>query len=357
MILTIVLCFTVAIAGGYTCHKMYGKPIVIKYRYLRFSWISPLLLSFVSLMLMAALEGIVVYRYVRVANKSGAWLYALSKFVENGFLIPGICVIASWIFNYASKENNLQYLKHYSNLVSKVCFSVAVVAGCIFFFATVYPYIGTGDDEVDFIMNRIFMWFIAVFGTWFSFGFGCNKQIDEKNDGNLCGTKMNKKELLKFWMPIAFSLLILITILAISYYGILNQYLLPICLISLSFVCGGMIVFMTNSYPSQNKSEKIYRKAVEDYKNGVKKKYNYGRISYTFLNENTLEIGYKKVVYKGHEHDEDFEELFNVTRIEGEDYSRIHEELKRLDGDQRAYISQAFQACLDEFKKTGEASD
>ena len=51
MILTIVLCFTVAIAGGYTCHKMYGKPIVIKYRYLRFSWISPILLSFVSLVL------------------------------------------------------------------------------------------------------------------------------------------------------------------------------------------------------------------------------------------------------------------------------------------------------------------
>ena len=347
--------FSFAVAIGL---NIYGvkRSIEIKFSYSWDSWVNPILLSFAGVCCVFLLECI-LSNFLLNNFKFESIIGKFAKlFIANGLGILIFSVILSRIFEIMVEKLNLDYFEFYSDLIAKVCFSVLVLAVC---FAFMYK---LKDMEVnyEFWMNRVWMWLITVLGTWFGFGFGCKGRIERENKIRRNLFELNvKKNIIKFWIPIIWPLIVCILILFLicvcdeETIIVFEKYILYVTLI---FVSVGLItlgVCRSVYNPSEDKSKNNFYKLInKSKKNKIVYKY-FGR-NRCHIENGFLNIDEISIIYPGHENDEDFVNLFGKIddyEINTSNYDETLDFLKKRNENQNEYIKKAYESCIENLRK------
>ena len=283
----------------------------------------------------------------------GMLIYLIRRFFENGFLIPVFSVWISYVFSCLVRESNLDYLKLYSENVSKVCLSVQATGVCCVCGWKTYKYIavnGLGDSSLDYFVNRIIMWMLMVVGTWIGFGFRCKGRVERTNEIiREFNSGITFKEKVKFWKPIIIWLMLSVCILPILNYFDIKKTVTTI--VASFIVTVAFIVVIVNKYDnsSEQRGLKNYNKAIEKHRNGEDSEGQVMKQHFHFVGDE-LVIDKRDVKYEGHQNDSEFIDLFGEKHIKFVDADAAYKMLLDRDKKQHEYIKKGVNDC-DEIEK------
>ena len=357
MIKTIIILIISATVGAYLCINESKKALVIRFAYSPVDWFQPILLTFVAFVIAFVLEFLLSSVLIVLLPKQYEIAFLTSRFIDSGLLVPFFSAGLSWMFARMVENFNLDYLDEYTNVVSKVCFSVIVLSFCIIMAQKSCDIFDKTSQELISILNRIFMWVITVIGTWIGFGFKCEGRIQKMNKlRKKTKSTIDLKTLIKFWLPIIIPLCLCIGILIVSFNEYINIMSFLLYYLFALFACmiggiGALIKCKMNTNPSIELSEKIFLKNVRKNNIGIKTSSNFCRMKYE-LEGTTLRIKKVNVSYPGHEEDSEFKELFDevVFDVDTDDYDSTLCLLKERSKKQKAYIEKGFSDCIEEKK-------
>lgn len=341
MIYVIVSLCTLLICAIFTQY-IFKRPIEIKDRYHQEDWMFPLTVAMVTFLFAFIGEFIFVNILKFYFHRDGKITFLIMRLLDNGILVPFICLLLSKIFKWRVKKHELNYTSYYSNNVTKVIFSVIIIVMCI---KLLWIELNNYDIEtIDASVNRIIIWISTVIGTWIGFENDSFKKTKSDNK-----EKYNKR-VLKFWEPI---ILILILFTIIMFFSdkiqknkmAFNCIILFFGIVTFTLVIDYIVMFYYK-YPNEKTSEERFHRLVEEYKgsNDKSRKEHFGHMQYWFDNGQIF-IESVKVKYNGHENDDEFRRLFNRRRKKIKDFGSILEFLKERNQDQVSYIKEEKEKC------------
>lgn len=356
MITTIII-FISAMIGVGLCIYGSRRTLIIRFSYSPLDWYEPILLTSVAFVIAFALEYSLSSFLIGLLPKQSEIAFLISRFIDSGLFVPFLSAGLSCLFAKMVESLNLDYLDEYTNTVSKVCFTVIVLAFCIIGAQKTITLYDKTSKELVSILNRIFMWMVTVIGTWIGFGFQCEGRIQKMNKlRKKTKRTIDIKSLVVFWLPIVAPLGLFIIILLISFNDYINimNYFSYFLFAFAAYLIGGigaLIICKRNTNPSIEMSEKIFLKNVIKNNKGVKTSSNFGRMKYE-LEGTLLRIKKVNVSYPGHEEDPEFKELFDeaVLNVDTDDYESTLCLLKERSRKQKEYIEKGFSDCIEEKK-------
>lgn len=324
-----------------------NKPIVIKYHYSKIDWIFPVFFIIVSFLFSYLIDIIATNLLDNIHSDYSIFIW-FKTFVSNGLLIPILCMINSIFFGLIIEFLKFDYLELYTNLVSKVCFSIMIVFASI---KMIFVLLSDPQDvDVNFYISRSLMWILTVFGTWFGIGFRCEGRFIREKNKLLQKEKIEKygkKAYFDFWLPIVLFMIlggIILVFIDVS------SIVLFSFVIMFSFIAATIImiiiyklVFNPPIFISKNNIIKLLNKK--------KNKAHFCRFICTVDNE-LLKVKNCKVIYENHENDKDFKELFKDFTIPIEinddiiDTEKIITELENRIKHQNNYIFAENYRCI-----------
>ncbi len=340
---------------------VYGikKKIIIEFTYNPVDWIEPIFLSlgfFVSIFL---LEYVISMEINDILPKDGKWSGLVIRIIKNGILVIPLSMLLSVFFEKIVEKLNLDYLDGYSEMVSKICFSVIVTSVCVIGMIKILNKNNINELEKDYFINRCLMWLITVIGTWIGFGFGCDGRIKKENKKReACFETYNK---VFFWMPIIVPLVIAVIIVLASFFYVDTMSMIINYGLSgaISFLIVGLcaLYILNRIYnPSEKQSTNDFYKCVKLYNKNKYIKRRFGLMTYTLLDGKML-IDEVNISYPGHESDDDFRDLFCSLEKEinfsldnrlFDDERRFLTERNRR---QKEYIKKGYNQCIEDIKE------
>lgn len=181
-------CLAGIVFGTILCRYLIRRPIYIRFEHSFLIWSEPVLVCFVCIIVSfffdllfgsIAADALSIYSNTtgNTLNISGWVIFFILKALENGFLIPIFVHISSLVFGRIVKKLGLIYLYTYSENVPKSCFTLlTLLLTCRLLMFMEWD----GDiEEIGFVIVRIMMWWMTIYGTWRGFGFGCNVTFEE----------------------------------------------------------------------------------------------------------------------------------------------------------------------------------
>lgn len=329
------------------------EPLTIKFSYMPIDWFIPVFMAMIWVMLAFAVEFAGALFLVPKNPDKSSVLYLLIKAYDNGLLIPVLSVVVSLLFYNSVKSLHLQYLPLYSEKVPKVCFTVIVLSFCIVLKIGVLSKYDVNERDYDLMLNRILMWALAVLGTVFGFGFGCrsveekdNRAVQEDNEGI---TKVDK---IKFWLPIAVALAVCVIVMFLSISSLFDEIFIIFFSFALAFLLVGAIslsIIMSKKNPSVSKSKENFMRAKRNHKQSGYGEGQFRELSYC-LDKDMLIIKPRTVIYKGHEEDDEFKDLFGrkdfMLEESDDKYDKAWRELDDRFSKQDKYIKAALDDCI-----------
>lgn len=352
----IFVCIFGFILGIALCIYSAKKPIVIEFSYSWDAWAGPILIAFSLLVASFGGELFISNKVLSYYNDRSILGFWISILFENGLLIPFICALLSYIFEKLVEKANLDYFEYYSNLIAKICFTILDFSFCF----ALLKVLKTSEisGEYHFIACRIIMWILAALGIWIGFGFGCEGRLEKENrKREQILEKQSKKEIILFWIPIAWPLLLCLFLLFITYIldSDTTRYDLFACIFAAAFSVAGIVtmIICKNIYnPNEKHSRRGFYKLIRAYQQGKIVSKNYGRNKY-HIKEGVLVIEKVKIKYPGHENDEEFIRLFDEINYEinFKDWDGTLDFLRNRDNEQNHYIELKYKECIEEKKK------
>ncbi len=340
--------------------------IVIKFSRSTVDWIQVMLVLLIALLFSFVIEWLGSRGIVSLLkNINVGILFSIRKFIENGILIPFICILVSKVFFKAIKKNNLDYTDNYTENLAKSCMmvltiilSVALYIKCL----SMMEY----DKETDFFLNRVLMWLITAIGTKYGFGFRCEKRIKEGNgffERLVIALKKMIEDIKKNYpIYISFAICLVIIILVDKSEDFFVEAILSF---SGMFVVLGLLL---SEYidrfirPTEKNGKKRFDKVIEKYENSKLIVGRLGRMKYGIKN-NQIIIEKLDIKFDGHEEDEDYKEAvkFSPINIDAdgivtpESLKMAWEQLVKCNEKQTAYLKMAHKLVIDERRSSIEA--
>ena len=321
---------------------LFKRKIEIKDRYHQEDWMFVLTFAMVTFIFTFIGEFIFVNLLKYYFHRDGKLSFLIMGLLDNGVLVPFICLLLSKIFKWRVKKHELNYTSYYSHNVTKVIFSVIIIVMCI---KLLWIELNNYDIEtIDASVNRIIIWISTVIGTWIGF------ENDSFKETKLDNIEKYSKKVIKFWKPIILFLL-LFSIIILFTDKIFKNEIAFICIIIsyfiiiITLVLDYLIMFYYK-YPNEKISEKRFHRLVEEYKGSSDKsrKERFGHMQYWFDNGQIF-IERVKVKYEGHENDAEFRRLFYRRRKKIKDFGSVLEFLKERNEEQISYIKAEKEKC------------
>lgn len=330
---------------------LFKKPIEVRYKYHKEDWIIPISFALFSYLCAFILEYIIVLIAINVIDDSNKIGYLIIRLLDNGILVPFICFFLSKMFKIIVNKLELNYSKTYSSSVTKVCFSVIIIAMGIKLISFII--VENESIDIDYSINRVMIWLATVIGSWIGFE-------DDQNDNKKAFRENFKKDALKekiiFWWPIIFilcitSIIVLFSDLIFKNKIIVNVIFIGLLTIMIAFLTG-ILVLKFRFNPTEKSSIKKYNKLVEEYENsnGKSRKEYFCHMPY-WLKNGKIYTGTVKVIYKEHEDDKKIRKLFFRRRKTILDYESTLNYLINRNNEQKLYLEQEFTNCKEIIKQ------
>lgn len=288
---------------------------------------------------------------------SSSLVEIIKNLIEQGIIVVLAGPLLSILFGKLIRMNDLDISRVYNESVIKIYYSLVVFVNCLMLlkFASLENNANIYVNNIYF--NRIIMWGLSIFGTWFGIGFGCKGRINETEENERRSKrKISKKEIGQYWIPLIVILIIMIIGYLLicatdeaAYMTILSIY----WYLGYIVLCIGitMIVYARINKPSKRKSDKKLVKAIQlvsDNESCIEGKYRY--LNYLLFNEDgkkELVIKARNVVWE--ENEDRVREKLGEKRIpvQAFDYGECRDLLRKTVKEQTNFIREGFEECKD----------
>lgn len=367
MILLYLICFLLGVCVSIVVIR---KPIVIRFKVNSLDWCMPILVMFVMFSIAFILET-ALNDIVQMHVKSDEEIVRIiCKLIDGGIIVPFISYILSWAFGRLVEKMDLDISEAYSEVLSKITFSVIILVHCFCFFLVIHNEYSIDDASVQSMINRIVIWSISVVGIWMSIGDNCEGRIQRyKNELKDSKKVFKGSEATSYYVIFGLFLFFVSAVYILSYMNIEESvFILEIIMnVIWYFAIGSMLILFGAIWftkPSKKRSDKILKRLIKRYNHkeetvlGVKKRYE--NVSFCITKDNEqfkIKIFDRPVIYIGKE--EEIENLFGEKSysIEQIEYGLMRDVLEKVVKDRNEYIRIAFEECRNSKRKELEKCD
>lgn len=342
----------------YLVFYSYKKPVEIKFNnYIR-EWAEPVLLGSSIIMFVIVAEMLVADYFLGIIPDSGKFMYLIRAVIRSGLIVPFVCWGLSKLFEHHVKSLHLDYLVISTRKVSTICLCIMisfVSVRLLLYFLSKIP-----TEGIDLYFDRSLIWIGSVIGVSVGIGTGVIGRVEE--DIKIAEEERKDKRKKKgfFGTPIVMTIVISVFLFAGSFLSanslelFVGYVVAPFLILYVVTAILLFLFFIKRIYPSERRSEKNLVSACKRYQKKGKATSRFGRMKYTITDGKVI-VDDINIVYKGHEKEEKFVELFKNLSFDYIDYNTTLITFHRKRDSQEAYIKQEFKNCIDGKRRENKA--
>lgn len=346
MIIAIIL----IILGFIIENRTLMKPVKIEFKIFSSQIFLYAFVMFFCITMVMIVEFCIFYLLQNFVHSQDSILNIVVSLMNNGIIIAISLPIMSKFFGKWAKNIKLDLCGVYSAKIVKAYYSFSIVANCIWLLSLEKTFHDNLAD--DMIINRVIIWSISVFGTWWGIGYKCEGRVYEEivNIINSKSTEKNKKKQIISPMIYAFCancILLLIIRLGgdtVSYL-LIDMYMCVFCMCTGAL--GSVLIYNRKFFPNKKKSREKLSKSISKLSVCRLISGRYENVSYTLErieDKNYIEIQGREVEWNGHE--DEVKKVYGER--EKEEFSSYEECVKLLEQiceERRRFMSEATLRC------------